>query len=179
MSKPPAEDLLDRVIALELALARMQELDVLRHLRERYCLYVDAKRWDDLRSLLTDDYQHFATNTVGAAAVRVADSAQAYLERVSKVTTGATTVHLCAMPTIRLTGPGAATGSWAMTDVVSHPSDAGMRFSGRGHYHDDYRRGEDGVWRIAVTRLTRQRLDALPLRESERAPGLPSSEGRP
>lgn len=62
-----------------------------------------------------------------------------------------------------------------MTDVVSHPSDAAMRWSGRGHYDDEYRRGDDGVWRIAVTRLTRQRLDPLPLRES-REPGPPSPE---
>lgn len=178
MSNAPVGDLLDRVVALERALVRMQELDVLRHLRERYCLYVDAKRWDDLASLLTPDYRHFSTNTVGAAPSLVADSAEAFLERLARLTAGATTVHSCAMPTITVVRPGEASGLWAMTDVVSHPSDPGMRFCGRGHYDDDYRRGGDGVWRIAVTRLTRQRLDALPLPESANPPGLPSPQNR-
>jgi hypothetical protein len=61
--------------------------------------------------------------------------------------------------------------------VVSHPTETGMRFSGRGHYIDDYRRGDDGLWRIAVTRLTRQRLDPLPLREAHGTLGLPYPRG--
>lgn len=178
MSSQPAQDLLDRVVALELALARWEELEVIRHLRERYCLYVDAQRWDDLASLLTPDYRHYSTNTVGAAPSLVADSAEAFLERVVSVTVGATTVHSCAMPRLTVIGPGEATGLWAMTDVVSHPSDPSMRFTGRGHYADDYRRGADGTWRIAVTRLTRQRLDSLSLRENDTPPGLPSPQGR-
>lgn len=174
MSSHSIEDLLDRVLALELALARLEELEVLRHLREHYCLYVDAQRWDDLLSLLTPDYRHYSTNTVGATPSLVADSAEAFVERLVSLTVGATTVHSCAMPTVTVVGPGEATGLWAMTDVVSHPSDASLRFAGRGHYADEYRRGEDGTWRIAVTRLTRQRLDALPVPESAISPGLPS-----
>ncbi len=64
-----------------------------------------------------------------------------------------------------------------MVDVVSHPTEPGMPFIGRGRYRDDYHRGEDGTWRIAVTRLTRQRLDRLPVREDGTAPGLPGSNG--
>jgi hypothetical protein len=168
--------LLDRIVALELALARREELEVLQHLRQRYCLYVDAQRWDDLASLLTPDYQHFSTNTVGAEPVLVADSAEAFVDRLVRLTVGATTVHSCAMPTLTVVGPDEATGLWAMTDVVSHPSDPSMRFAGRGHYADQYRRGEDGMWRIAVTRLTRQRLDALPLLESRTPRGLPTPQ---
>jgi hypothetical protein len=165
--------LLDRLVALELAHARREELDVLQQLRQHYCLYVDAQRWEDLASLLTPDYQHFSTNTVGAEPALVADSAEAFVDRLVRLTAGATTVHSCAMPTLTVVGPGEATGLWAMTDVVSHPSDPSMRFAGRGHYADHYRRSEDGMWRIAVTRLTRQRLDALPLPETDSPPGLP------
>ena len=172
-----SEHLEHRVNALERALTQMEELETVRHLRERYCLYVDGKRWTELRALLTPDYQHFSTNDVGAEPALVADSAEAFVQRLVGLTEGATTVHFCGMPTITLDEPDAAQGRWAMTDVVSHPSNERMRFSGRGHYDDVYKKGADGVWRIAVTRLTRQRLDRLPVPESSAAAS--SSERAP
>lgn len=159
--------LLTRLTALEQALDELRDLERLRRLRERYCLYVDAKRWDDLLGLLTPDYRHLSSPDVGATPELVADSAVSFIERVARVTEGASTVHVCTMPTITRSSPDEATGLWAMTDVVSHPTKPRMRFSGRGHYTDTYRRGADGVWRIAVARLSRQRLDPLPVREAE------------
>jgi SnoaL-like protein len=177
VSAEEAGGLAARVAALEDAMLTLGQLDAIRHLRPRYCRFVDAKQWDELKGLLTPDYQHFATNTVGAEPVQVAASAEDYLDRIRRITAGATTVHACFMPDIDLTGAATATGMWSMTDVVSHPTEPGMRFIGRGHYRDDYRRGEDGVWRIAVTRLTRQRLNRLRVREAGPAPGLPGSNG--
>ncbi|EHB58811.1 hypothetical protein MycrhDRAFT_1247 [Mycolicibacterium rhodesiae JS60] len=166
-----------RVAALEAALLALGDLEEIRHLREQYCRLVDAKQWEELDGLLTPDYRHFATNTVGAEPTQAAGSAEDYLDRIRRITVGATTVHACFMPDIQLTGAATATGLWSMIDVVSHPTDPGMRFIGRGHYRDDYRRGEDGRWRIAVTRLTRQRLDRLPVREAGPTPELPGSVG--
>lgn len=168
-----------RLALVERELDRLRQLEEIRHLRVRCCRYVDAKRWTALRELLTPDYRHYATNTVGAAPTLVADSADAYLERVTTVTAGAGTVHACFMPEIALGDDGRATGRWSMTDVVSHPTDPRMRFAGHGHYDDEYVRGDDLVWRIAVARLTRQRLDPLPLRETAQAPGLPHPEPAP
>jgi hypothetical protein len=168
--------LIPRVAALEAALARQDELTRIRRLRERYCRYVDAKRWYELETILTAGYRHFSTNDVGAAPTLVADGAKAFRRRLETITAGATSVHACFMPEIAFVDEDRARGTWSMTDVVSHPSNATMRFSGRGHYDDEYQRGDDGVWRIAVTRLTRQRLDPLPLREEARPSGLPSLE---
>lgn len=166
-------DLSTRLAVVEQHLDRLRQLEEIRRLRERYCRYVDAKRWDDLKAILAVDYRHYATNTVGATPTLVAASADAFLERVTSLTVGATTVHACFMPDIALQDATHATGRWSMTDVVSHPTDPRMRFAGRGHYDDKYVRGNDLVWRIAVARLTRQRLDPLPLREVAQAPGLP------
>lgn len=168
--------LIARVEALELALAQNEAVGSIRQLREQYCRCVDAKSWDELESILTADYLHFSTNTVGAEPTLVAEGANAFRRRLEELTAGASTIHACFMPEITMTSATTATGLWSMTDVVSHPSKVGMRFSGRGHYHDEYRRGDDGVWRIAVTRLTRQRLDPLALREEEQSPGPPSLE---
>jgi hypothetical protein len=170
MSAEDVGGLAARVAALEGAMLTLGQLEEIRRLRERYCRFVDAKLWEELKGLLTPDYRHFATNTVGSEPVQVAASAEDYLDRVRRITTGATTVHACFMPDIDLTGAATATGLWSMIDVVSHPTEPGLRFIGRGHYRDDYRRGEDGTWRIAVTRLTRQRLDRLPVREGGPGP---------
>jgi hypothetical protein len=177
MSTEDATGLAARVAALEETMFTLGQLEEVRHLRARYCRFVDAKQWEELKSLLTPDYRHFATNTVGAEPVQVAASAEDFIDRIRRITTGTTTVHACYMPDIELTGAAAATGLWSMTDVVSHPTEPSMRFIGRGHYRDDYRRGEDGVWRIAVTRLTRQRLDRLSVREAGPVPALPGSNG--
>ena len=172
-------ELSTRLDWVEKELDRLRQLEELRHLRERYCRYVDAQQWGDLRSILAVDYRHYATNTVGGEPTLVADSADAFLERVIGLTAGATTVHACFMPDIDLRDDTHATGRWSMTDVVSHPSDLRMRFAGRGHYDDEYVRGDDLVWRIAVARLTRQRLDPLPLREADEGPGLPCPDSAP
>ncbi len=177
MTGVDASALAARVAAVEDTLLTLGQLEAIRHLRQRYCRFVDAKQWEALSGLLTPDYRHFATNTVGAEPALVAASAEDYLDRIRRITVGATTVHACFMPDIHLTGAATATGLWSMTDVVSHPTEPDMRFIGRGHYRDDYRRGEDGTWRIAVTRLTRQRLDRLPVREAGTVPGLPGSSG--
>ena len=162
-----------RLELVEQELDRLRQVEEIRHLRERYCRYVDAQQWDDLTSILAVDYRHYASNTVGAEPALVADSADAFLQRVTTLTAGATTVHACFMPDIALRDDVHATGRWSMTDVVSHPTDPRMRFAGRGHYDDEYVRGDDLVWRIAIARLTRQRLDPLPLPEADESPGLP------
>jgi hypothetical protein len=85
------------------------QLEEIRHLRAWYCRSVDAKQWEDLKGLLTPDYRHFATNTVGAEPAQVAAPAEDYLDRIQRITTGATTVHACFMPDIDLTGAATAT----------------------------------------------------------------------
>jgi hypothetical protein len=176
VTEPDVQALIARIEALESALAQNEALDSVRQLRQRYCRYVDAKRWDELESILTADYQHFSSNTVGEPASLVATSGNAFRRRLEELTAGASTVHVCSMPEITMTSATTATGLWSMTDIVSHPTRPGMRFSGRGHYQDVYRRGDDQVWRIAVTRLTRQRLDPLAVRETDHAPTLPTTE---
>jgi hypothetical protein len=172
-------ELTARLAVVEQQLDRLRQVEEIRHLRERYCRYVDAQQWDDLKSILATDYRHYATNTVGAMPILVADSADAFLQRVRTLTASSTTVHACFMPDITLRDDTHATGRWSMTDVVSHPTDPRMRFAGRGHYDDEYVRGDDLVWRIAAARLTRQRLDPLPVREAEEAPGLPYPDRAP
>lgn len=171
-----AFELAERVARLEERLHTCEQLEELRSLRPRYCRFVDAKMWDALQQILTPDFVLHSHNHVQGerSADPVATSALAFRERLEKISAGATTVHVVTMPEITIETATTARATWAMTDVVSHPTNAGMRWVGRGHYHDEYRRDPDGVWRIARATLTRQRLDPLPLFEAEQVVGQPA-----
>ena len=76
------------------------------------------------------------------------------VESNRKILAEAPTVHHGHMPEIELTGPGTASGIWAMLDVVK----LGAGFVGYGHYHEEYRKVE-GDWRISRLRLTRLHIE--------------------
>ena len=64
------------------------------------------------------------------------------------------------MPEITITSETTATGIWAMEDKLIWRD--GSRLHGYGHYHETYRKGADGAWRIATLDITRLRLDHTP-----------------
>lgn len=142
------------------------DIEAIKRLKARYFRLLDLKAWDEFAQLFTDDFTFFSVHTVGTiATVPVATNAKAFVARLVAMTDGCATTHHGHMPEIEVSGD-TAHGIWAMEDVVEHPSDAGMRFVGTGHYHDDYERGADAVWRIRRSTLVRLRLDPLPRREA-------------
>jgi hypothetical protein len=158
------------------AVEQLLHLEAIRLLRPRYCRFVDLKRWDEFEDLFTPDVQVFSNNNVGVAPRKepVAQSPSEFRARVSAITDGATTVHACFNPEIEILGARLARGIWAMHDIVSHPTKPGMRFTGRGHYQDEYRLCDDGRWRISKATLTRIRMDPLPLPEVNAVAGQPA-----
>ncbi len=78
-------------------------------------------------------------------------------------------VHHCHMPEIELLDDTRARGIWAMEDYVewtdgAAPAEApgSKGFRGYGHYEEEYR-VEAGVWKICFLRLTRLRIDEVPV----------------
>jgi hypothetical protein len=69
------------------------------------------------------------------------------------------TVHQCHTPEIDVTSTDAATGIWAMEDMLRFPD--GSELHGYGHYHEKYAKIGD-KWRISATTLTRLRMDFTP-----------------
>jgi hypothetical protein len=68
-------------------------------------------------------------------------------------------VHHCHTPEIDVTSATAATGIWAMEDVLRWPD--GTELHGYGHYHEVYdKRGDE--WLIKQVTLTRLRRDITP-----------------
>ena len=58
------------------------------------------------------------------------------------------------MPEITILGPTEAEGIWAMFDYVLKPGQP-TGIKGYGHYHETYRKCEDGQWRISSKRNER------------------------
>ena len=92
----------------------------------------------------------------------IARGKQEILEMIRKVVDGEvklTTVHHAHTPEIEITDPMTAKGVWAMEDVLRWPAGAAVNtLQGYGHYHETYRKTEDG-WRIQSSKLTRLRVD--------------------
>jgi uncharacterized protein (TIGR02246 family) len=132
------------------------DVEAIRRLKARYFRTMDAKDWDGMRQVFTDDVV-IDTREAGGDVVRGADEFMTFLQEALG---GTVTVHQGHMPEIDLTSETTATGIWALNDIVIFPN--GMRLDGYGHYHETYEKGADG-WRIKSSRLTRLHADfAMP-----------------
>lgn len=120
-------------------------------LKARYFRYLDTRRWDDVRGLLTDDF----IGDFGHSGAELFVNPDAFVDSLRKHLEEATTIHHGHMPEIRFHGEERASGVWAMEDIVDTPE---FKLHGYGHYEDEYRK-VDGEWLISRTRLTRLKLD--------------------
>ena len=145
-------------------LQSLLDLERIKRLKAAYCRYLDTKQWDRLRGLFADEtvFEGFGSAPTGS-------NADQFVAGITARLTEAVTIHHCHMPEIEFLDPDRARGVWAMMDLVDlgegrSPKEApGHRgFVGHGHYEEEYRR-DGGTWRFCFLRLTRLRVDPLPL----------------
>lgn len=127
------------------------DYEAIRNLKARYFRYLDTRRWQDLRELITDDF----IGDYGTSDEEQFSSPEAFIEGLQRNLKDATTIHHGHMPEIAVQDVDKASAVWAMEDIVQTPE---YELHGYGHYTDEYRR-VDGKWRISLTRLTRLKLD--------------------
>jgi uncharacterized protein (TIGR02246 family) len=130
----------------------MDDIEAIRRLKARYFRTMDAKDWDGMRQVFTDDLVMDTTDAGG----RVTSSADEFMAILRETLDGTTTVHQGHMPEIELTSETTATGIWALNDIVIWPN--GVRLDGYGHYHETYEKSA-GEWRIKSSKLTRLHTD--------------------
>jgi ketosteroid isomerase-like protein len=133
-------------------LAAVEEI---KKLKARYFRLMDTKQWDAWADLFTDDLDAWFEDTG-----RSVHGRDEFVAGVSGLLADALTVHHGHMPEIEVTGPDSARGTWSMFDYVQlrNPKRP-VEFKGYGHYHEEYRKGSDGRWRISSLRLHRLRVD--------------------
>ena len=140
----------------------VQELvdrEAIKELKARYFRFIDTKQWDAFRDLFTDDCVHWLPEESPTPFMEN----EAYFAMTRELLTPGVTVHQGHMAEITFLSDTEATGIWAMEDVVQiEPPSGRVSIRGYGHYHETYRRGDDGRWRISSKRNTRLRLDPIP-----------------
>lgn len=138
-------------------LARLEAVEDIRALKARYFRLIDTKAWDELPRLFTADLRIVTPD--GRVWLEGGD---AYAASLRFGLESAVSCHQGLTAEITIEDATAARAIWAMQDVIEwadrHPREGWKAITGRGHYHETYRR-EDGQWRIATLSLTRLRLD--------------------
>jgi uncharacterized protein (TIGR02246 family) len=129
-------------------------IEEIKQLKARYFRLMDTKQWDAWADVFTED----VTMWVGDGPGYTFTGRDSAVAQISGMLAGAVTTHHGHMPEIEITGPDTARGVWAMFDYVQS-SEPAFSLQGYGHYHEQYRRGDDGRWRISDLRLERLRVD--------------------
>jgi 3-hydroxyisobutyrate dehydrogenase-like beta-hydroxyacid dehydrogenase len=142
------------------AASELADIEAIKQLKARYFRFLDTKDWDAFADLFTDDCEHLLPTDDERPPV----PNEQYLRDIRRTLADATTVHHGHTPEIAIVGPNEATGTWAMFDDVEIPRDdqSPMHLRGYGHYHETYRRCDDGKWRISSKQNIRLRVDRSP-----------------
>lgn len=145
---------------LEARVRRLEAFEEIRQLKARYFRCVDFRLWNQFEDLFTDDLEvDFAESTS-----KPAGKAE-FLASVANHFVSGYSVHHGHVPEIDIVDDTTATAIWPMYDRVESPAGSGyVSHEGWGHYTENYRRCDDGKWRISRTRLSRIRRDVLPKR---------------
>ena len=121
------------------------------NVKAEYCRLLDTKKWDDWGRLFTDDVE-VDTQEAGG---EVTTDREAFVGPLRQMLAEVKTAHQVHSPLITICGDEAKV-IWAMQDRLIWPD--GNSMTGYGHYHEVYRRTEDG-WKIAKLTLTRLIMD--------------------
>lgn len=134
------------------------EIEQIRQLKARYFRLMDQKKWSEWVDVFTEDVRietPIDTPDQGAIVGR-----EAFVTYLSPILEGVITCHHGHMSEIAVTGPDSAEGIWSMEDHLDWPPESGMgKMWGTGWYREQYRKGDDGRWRIASLVLERIRIE--------------------
>lgn len=135
--------------------ARLTDLEEIKQLKARYFRLMDGKEWDAWGDVFTED----CCMDSGGPQSPPQTGRGNIVAFVREAIDAMVTTHHGHMPEIAFQSDREASGVWAMFDFLEGP---GYRMKGWGHYHETYRKCDDGCWRIASTRLSRLRVEAEP-----------------
>jgi uncharacterized protein (TIGR02246 family) len=124
--------------------SQLAEIHAIERLKYRYLRCVDLKLWDELADVFTAD----ATASYAGGNLTF-EGRDAILDFLRSALATQLTSHKCHHPEIELEGQDAATGVWALEDIVIDPK-AGYTIRGAAYYTDHYVK-LDGRWLIRHT----------------------------
>jgi ketosteroid isomerase-like protein len=121
------------------------ELEQIKRLKARYYRLQDQNRWDEWAQLFTEDCE--VADPIDASVTLHGRDAVA--ERTAQLAAVASRAHRGTMPDLELVDEETARGTWALHCAATFEGDSGPTFALiYGYYTDEYRKDEDGQWRI-------------------------------
>jgi SnoaL-like domain len=139
------------------AIERLTHVEEIKRLKARYFYYLDTKDWARWKAEVWAEDGSLDAPVLSAPVVGV-DNIIAF---TSSAFEHVIPTHYGHMPDIEILSPEAATGIWAMQDIIRAIPGRPAPFHyvhGFGHYHETYVRTAAG-WRIRSTRLTRLHVE--------------------
>lgn len=140
------------------AVETLLAIEEIKRLKARYFRLMDTKDWHGFAELFTQDA---IFDVRGALEENPGPDQEpiigrsAIVEYVSSGIDPINSAHHGHMPEIDILSEDAASGIWALADILRMPSGTPFeRFYGYGHYHESYRR-IDGTWKIASLSISR------------------------
>lgn len=124
----------------------LQELEAIKRLKYKYLRCLDLKLWNEMKECFTEDAR--SAYDSGKYSFDGRDQIIAFLVQALGRPT-VITLHQCHHPEIELTGPAAATGVWALEDLVIDDQNK-ITIRGAAFYRDEYVK-VDGGWKIQRT----------------------------
>lgn len=124
-------------------------LEEIKQLKYRYLRAVDLKLWHELADTVTADaVADYGTEATGAPLkLEGREAILAFMRE--NLGPGIITAHAAGQPEIEVDGD-AATGTWSFQDMVV-ATEFSTIVQGAAFYEDEYRREDDGRWRISKT----------------------------
>jgi ketosteroid isomerase-like protein len=147
------------------------DLEAIKRLKYKYQRCLDTKQWDELAECFTEDAK--AAYSSGKFSFDGRDAILKFL-RGAMGADSFHSSHVVSQPEIDFVDERHATGRWCLQDHVIDTS-FDMTIRGAAFYEDEYRKGDDGVWRIAKTGYQRTYEEMLPRKSIE---GLTLTESR-
>ncbi len=136
---------------------RLEAIEAIRILKARYFRCMDTKRFDELHEVFADDFK-----VISPSGEVWIEGGAAFAESLRNSLQHSVSCHQGFSPEIEVIDRDNATAIWPMQDIIvwqdRHPREGWKAITGRGHYHDTYRK-VGGRWRIATLSLHRLRLD--------------------
>ena len=127
-------------------LAEFLEIEAIKQLKYRYMRCVDMKLWDEMATTFIPEAT--CSYSAGRYSYEGRDEIIAWLKK-GMDGDGFHSSHSVHHPEINLIAPAAATGIWALDDIVID-MDHDIQISGSAFYRDRYVK-RDGVWLIEHT----------------------------
>jgi hypothetical protein len=134
------------------------DLEAIKRLKYKYQRCLDTKHWDELRDCFTEDAK--AAYSGGKFSFDSRDAIMKFLQGAMGADSFHSS-HVVSQPEIDFVDAQHATGRWCLQDYVIDTS-FDMAIRGAAFYEDEYRKGDDGVWRISKTGYQRTYEEMIP-----------------